>query len=138
MAIKMDCHGMTDIGKRRSCNEDQFLIADLSKSVRVHQTSLGLDDQTRLYGGSQGHLLMVADGMGGEAAGDRASALAIDSMISYLLDTLPWFFRLDQDNEEEFEDELKAALLHCQERLSAEMAAFPDGVRISRTESESD
>jgi protein phosphatase len=47
-------------------------------------------------------------------------------MVSYVLDTLPWFFRVDQDNEEEFQDELKAALLHCQERLSAEVAAFPE------------
>ena len=80
MAIQMDCYGMTDIGKKRSSNEDQFLIADLSKSLRVHQTSLGLDHQTRLFGGSQGHLLVVADGMGGCAAGERASTLAIDSL----------------------------------------------------------
>ena len=42
-------------------NEDQFLIADLNKSMRVHQTSLGLSHQTRLFGGSQGKLMLVAD-----------------------------------------------------------------------------
>jgi len=125
MAIQMDCYGMTDIGKRRSTNEDQFLIADLSKSLRVHQTSLGLDHQTRLYGGTQGHLLVVADGMGGCAAGERASTLAIDSMVSYVLDTLQWFFRLNEDNEDDFEDHLKAALHHCQDDLAIEMAAIP-------------
>jgi protein phosphatase len=126
MSIRMDCFGMTDIGKKRACNEDQFLIADLSKSLRLYQTSLALDDQTRLFGGTQGHLLMVADGMGGRAAGERASTIVIDSMVSYILDTLPWFFRLVHDNEEEFQDELKAALLHCQQRIELEAEAFPD------------
>ena len=37
--------------------------------MRVHHTSLGVEDQTRLYGGSQGKLFLVADGMGGHAAG---------------------------------------------------------------------
>jgi protein phosphatase len=125
MAVQMDCHGMTDIGRKRSTNEDQFLIADLSKSLRVHQTSLGLDHQTRLFSASQGHLLVVADGMGGCAAGERASTLAIDSMVSYVLDTLQWFFRLSQDNEEDFQEDLKAVLVHCQERMANEMAAIP-------------
>ena len=67
MAIHMDCHGVTDIGKRREVNEDQFLIADLRKSLHLFQTSLAVDDQSRLFGGSQGKLLLVADGMGGAA-----------------------------------------------------------------------
>jgi hypothetical protein len=37
MAIHMDCHGMTDIGRVRKSNEDQFLIADLRKAMHVYQ-----------------------------------------------------------------------------------------------------
>ena len=135
MAIQMDCYGATDIGKERSSNEDQFLIAELNKSLRVHQTSLDLTRQTRLYGGSQGHLLAVADGMGGSAAGERASTLAIDSMLSYVLDTLQWFFHLDQGGDEEFQDDLKAALHHCQKRMAIEMVAMPrrDGMGTTLT-----
>jgi len=61
----MDVYGMTHVGRKRLANEDQFLIAELKKSLSVYQTSLGLDHQTRLFGGSQGRLLLVADGMGG-------------------------------------------------------------------------
>lgn len=78
MSITIDCHGETHVGQHRPDNEDQFLIADLNKSMRVHQTSLGLSHQTRLFGGSQGKLFLVADGLGGHESGERASTLAVD------------------------------------------------------------
>jgi protein phosphatase len=62
MLTQMDCAGLTDPGRKRPTNQDHFLIADLNKSMRVHATSLTLDDETRVYGGSQGKLLIVADG----------------------------------------------------------------------------
>src|SRR5947209_5737689 len=117
MLGKMDCSGLTDPGRVRAGNDDQYLIASLSKSMQVHQTSLDLDDQTRLFGASQGKLLLVADGLGGgPAGGRRASTLAVNSLTTYVLNTLPWFFRLRPDAEEHFFDELKAALAFCQER----------------------
>jgi hypothetical protein len=51
---KTDVFGLTDRGKVRPDNEDQFLFADLSKSMLLHQTSLNLEDHTRLFGATQG------------------------------------------------------------------------------------
>lgn len=118
MAAKIDCFGVTDIGLRREVNEDHFLIADLSKSMRVHQSSLGIDCESRVYGGSQGHLFLVADGMGGEPEGRRASTLAIDGLTKYLLNSLPWLFRLEEDSEQDFEEELREAIRHCEETIA--------------------
>mgnify|MGYP002623470071 CR=1 FL=1 len=125
MSGKLDCHGMTDVGRRRETNEDQFLIADLNKSLRVHQTSLALDHQTRLFGNSQGNLLLVADGMGGHDAGERASTLAVDGVVAYTLNTLRWFFRLDGQSDDDFEEDLRAAMEHCQQLLNQESKALP-------------
>jgi PPM family protein phosphatase len=125
MLGKMDCFGLTDVGHVRKVNEDQYLIATLNKSMQVQQTSLGLDDRTRLYGSTQGRLLLVADGMGGHAAGQRASTLAVDALTAYVLNTMPWFFRLRGDEEDSFVDDLKAALRHCQAAIEAEAARVP-------------
>jgi protein phosphatase len=126
MRGKMDCHGTTDIGKVREVNADQFLIADLNKSMRVHKTSLTLDDQTQLSGHSQGMLLLVADGMGGHGSGKQASSIAVNSLMTYVLNSMHWFFRLQQDSDHDFQDDLKAALEHCQSRVRAESDNVPD------------
>jgi protein phosphatase len=119
MRDKIDVYGLSDRGRVREANEDQFLIADLNKSMLVHQTSLSHEDHTHLVGGLQGKLLLVADGMGGHAQGQRASAVAVGGLTHYVLNTMPWFFRLEPDQEADLEHELKAALEECQQRIKA-------------------
>ncbi len=133
MAGKMDCYGLTDRGRERETNEDQFLVADLSKSMLVHQTSLSHEDHTRLFGGSQGKLLLVADGMGGQAGGRQASALAVEGIANYVLNTMPWFFRLREGHEDDLSDELRAALEACQRRVEVAAAAQPERRRMGTT-----
>ena len=126
MLAQMDCYGLTDLGCKRPTNQDHYLIADLNKSMRVHDTSLTLDNETRVYGGSQGKLLIVADGMGGEAAGEQACTIAVDQVATYVLNSLAWCFRLEEDSEHDFEDHLKEALESCQKSIQAVVASHPE------------
>lgn len=114
------CAGLSDIGRKRETNEDQFLIADLSKSMVVHHTTLPVEDETRLFSDVQGQLLLVADGMGGHAAGEVASRLTTDAISRHVLYTMPWFFRLHHEYEDDLEDELKAAVRQCERIVDAE------------------
>lgn len=125
MIGKMECSDATDIGKKRDSNEDQFLISDVSKSMRVHRTSLALDHHTRLFGETKGKLLLVADGMGGHEAGERASQLVIDSMVDHVLNRLSWFLYDTQEDDAEFEKQLKQGLLACQRTIERETSAIP-------------
>ena len=72
-SVRVSVFGKTDLGRTRDHNEDTFLVADLTTGnaslqpeVRNHQI------------GPRGSLFMVADGMGGAAAGELASAMAAD------------------------------------------------------------
>ena len=68
--------GLTHAGKVRKTNEDQFLIATLLKALQVERTSL---PQPRLqHSSDRSYLFLVADGIGGSAGGEQASALAMD------------------------------------------------------------
>jgi protein phosphatase len=71
--------GKTDLGRTRDHNEDTFLVADLSTR------NASLQPQVRDHEvGHRGSLFMVADGMGGAAAGELASRMASDSIYRYL------------------------------------------------------
>ena len=115
----VDCYGVTDVGRKRSVNEDQFLVAELNKSMLMKQSSLSIDDETRHLGGPQGQLFLVADGMGGHAAGDRASTIAVDTVTTYVLNMMPWFFKLDASHGGELREELKSLFEECQLKIQA-------------------
>ena len=125
MPGRMDCYGQSHIGHVRDRNEDQFLIADLRKLVTIHHTSLSYDDETELFGGSQAKLMLVADGVGGSAAGERASSLALEGVIQYLLNAMHWIFRPEDEREDTFMEDLKSALSFSQERIQHAAEAMP-------------
>ncbi len=69
--------GRTDVGRTREHNEDTFAVADLTNM----NASLQPEVRTHLVG-SRGSLFMVADGMGGAAAGEVASAMAAEVILA--------------------------------------------------------
>ncbi len=68
--------GRTDVGRTREHNEDAFAVADLT----ANRATLHPDVRTHISG-ERGSLFMVADGMGGAAAGEIASAMAVDVVL---------------------------------------------------------
>src|SRR5262249_9129957 len=71
-ARSISASGFTDVGMKRKMNEDDFLLADLTN----FNFSLGARINTG-HLSERGALLAVADGMGGAAAGEVASEMAV-------------------------------------------------------------
>lgn len=90
MKCIVDSFGASDIGRRRSENQDQFLIADLERAVHTRQSTLPRGGNGYWYSDPKGQLFVVADGMGGHNAGTRASELAIHGIVRFVADGLNW------------------------------------------------
>jgi serine/threonine protein phosphatase PrpC len=77
--ILVHVFGRTDVGRTREHNEDAFVVADLTRNDASLQPSVR---QHRV--GERGTLFMVADGMGGAAAGEIASQMATEIVLREL------------------------------------------------------
>jgi serine/threonine protein phosphatase PrpC len=69
----IDAAGLTNVGRERPWNEDAYLIANLQRSMVVHDASPAAA-RGWFAGSSAGTLLVVADGMGGQGGGDVREA----------------------------------------------------------------
>jgi len=117
-------HGQTDKGRVRQGNEDQYLIARLTKALQVQESSLQHQDVQ--YSVPQAHLFLVADGVGGNAAGEQASALAVNTIENFLLDTLNWCLQLQGSEGDRLLTEFQKALKQADEKLFREAQRRPE------------
>lgn len=112
-----DAFGVTDQGRVRERNDDQFLIADLERSLRIRASSVGEVGPRAPLTTCQGRLYMVADGMGGHGRGDLASSVAVDAVADYVFGAMPWFAELDDAHATVQTQELQSALFQSQARV---------------------
>ena len=125
----LDCDGLSERGRVRAVNDDQFIIAELRKSMVVHRSSGALGEPSPHFGDTLGHLLLVAD-TGGETVDARVSATAVQTIAGYILNIMPWFYRLGGPQEDDFLHELVSALEHCHTRVQAVADARPGSPEV--------
>jgi protein phosphatase len=78
--IIIEVFGKTDVGLIREHNEDNFLVADVTSSLRTND----IKEPLKVQLGDRGALFLVCDGMGGAAAGEVASRMAVESIFDVL------------------------------------------------------
>lgn len=124
LPLSVNSFGLTDPGKVRTNNEDQFLIAVLLKALRVEQTSL---PQPRVqHSSDRSYLFVVADGMSGHSGGEQASALAMDSVETFILETFMWFTQFKGQDRDQVLADFQKALKQADARVLAEGVERPE------------
>jgi serine/threonine protein phosphatase PrpC len=118
----IDVHsaGLSHQGLVRAENQDQFFIADLTRSMRVKSNAIDVGVNARLYGGPLAQVYFVADGMGGHKGGSEASKLAIEYLVNSVLNSAKWLIHIDANNEESFVDEMKNLLSNAHQAIQDE------------------
>ncbi len=122
---ELDLFGLTHRGKVRTDNQDHFLLATVHHQIAIHGTSLPEPDRLPLRGERLATIMLVADGVGGSAAGGDASKLAAETVARYVASTMNCYHTAGSADETEFLAALRAAALeaHAAVRGAAEAGA---------------
>ena len=83
--VQLSVFGRTDVGLIREHNEDNFLVAHFEADLRTNE--MASPESFELS--PRGAVFLVCDGMGGAAAGEVASLMAVDSISSAMASNSP-------------------------------------------------
>jgi protein phosphatase len=124
--IVVHVFGRTDVGRTREHNEDAFIVADL-----MGQGAMTMDDmQEHTLSAKGAALFMVADGMGGAAAGELASQMAIDVVLAEL--QKQWS-SAPREDPQTFASALRSAAESANAHIHAYAAAHPENRGMGST-----
>jgi serine/threonine protein phosphatase PrpC len=93
--VRVVAAGLSHKGNVREDNQDHYLVARVGRSLDTLVTSLPEGEVPERFD-ETGFALMVADGMGGAAAGEVASRVAISTLVNIVLDVPDWIMKLDE------------------------------------------
>jgi PPM family protein phosphatase len=113
---ELDVWGLTHAGKVRTTNEDHFLLGSLRKHLDIKATSLPDPDALRTNNERAAFIAMLADGVGGMAAGEEASRVAVEEVTQYVTQSTLCFYQSDAQSEN-FIDVLQEAAMRSHERV---------------------
>jgi protein phosphatase len=90
--VDVDMAALSHAGKVRSNNEDHYLAVRFERTAQTLLTNLSEAPAEYL---ERGYGLVVADGVGGSAAGEVASSTAVRVLLQLALETPDWIMSFD-------------------------------------------
>lgn len=96
--VDIDIGAATHPGLVRENNEDHYLVIRFHRTLENLLTNIPEDSLERSFN-ITGYVILVADGMGGLAAGEVASSMALAKLVELVVDTPDWIMSLKQTRE---------------------------------------
>ncbi|MCM2314706.1 MAG: protein phosphatase 2C domain-containing protein [Thermoanaerobaculia bacterium] len=132
--MRFDVDGISDTGKVRTTNADRFLVGRVMRSFEVLASSRDIGEPGVLPSGPGGTVLVVADGIGSSEFGHEASALTVDTFLSYYTRPLGLGQAAAGSNlEDELIEQLGKIILDSDERLKQEIVERPNRKGMATT-----
>lgn len=123
---ELDLFGLTHRGRVRPENQDHFLVSTVHPQVVIHETSLPDPEKLPLRGTRFATVLVLADGVGGAAAGKDAARLATEAVTRYVSSTMRSYHAAGSATEAELLISLKETALEAHNAVRAEAATRSD------------
>jgi PPM family protein phosphatase len=124
-SVEVDLAGLSHPGKVRPNNEDHFFAARFDRTMQSLATNLPPGEvpaasRETVFG------IVVADGMGGEAAGEVASRKAIAVLVDLALRTPDWIMLLDEQLLREVGHRMERRFRQVHDALNEQARADPN------------
>ena len=123
-AVQIDVAGLSDKGKVRHENQDHFLVVRAGRYAETIATSLPSGEVPE-RSEDRGLLMMVADGMGGHAAGEVASRTVLVTLTHLILNHPEWAMKVDEKSAAGILDRAVARYEALDAALAERMQADP-------------
>jgi PPM family protein phosphatase len=123
--VQLDVKGLSHPGKVRPNNEDHFLVARCDRTLQTLETNLP-PGEVPWHNRETAYGLVVADGMGGEAAGEVASRKAIAVLVDLVLQTPDWIMLLDDQLIREVKQRMERRFRQIRDALNEQARADPN------------
>lgn len=124
---ELDLFGITHPGKVRKENQDHFLVCTIHPQVVIHGSSLPDSSHLPLRGQRLATVMLVADGVGGAAAGGDAARVATETITRYVTSTLRCYHAAGSADEGEFLDSLRSGAQQAHQAVIADAAVHLGG-----------
>ena len=115
-SAQVDFGAVTHPGRVRQNNEDHYLVGRLGRSLEPLKSNMPegqLPERLAEYG----YGMLVADGMGGAAAGEVASRMAIKMLVDMIIDTAKWGRRIDEQEAEQLMERIEGYYMNIHSEL---------------------
>lgn len=99
-SVRADFGAVSHPGLVRTKNEDHFFVAQAVREHRLLLSNLP-EDHIPVPMGDEGYVMIVADGMGGMAAGEVASRQAIATGLKLIQNSPKWGFKINKKEARE-------------------------------------
>jgi PPM family protein phosphatase len=98
--VQMDLAAFSHQGRVRPNNEDHFLVTRVERSLETLMSNIPEGLIAKRFT-EVGYGMLVADGLGGRAAGEVASRLAITTLVNLVLHAPDWIMRVGEPEADE-------------------------------------